>query len=66
MACPPILDYTQSPDGRLIDDPIVQKDDAIRDILFNAVTCQGILPGLNRNNGRDPLFFQPAKQPLEF
>src|SRR5262249_15428838 len=56
------LDDAQASRGNLVDDAMVEQDDAVRDVLFEVVARQGALAALARDDRGDPLLLEPAEQ----
>ena len=57
-----ILHDAQSPGGDLVDHPMVEQDHTIGDVFFQALSRQGALAPLARDDGCNTLVFEPAEQ----
>src|SRR6185312_11130947 len=57
-----VLDDAQAPDGELLVHPVVEQDDAVGDVLFQAVASQCAVAPLAGDDGGDALVLQPAEQ----
>ena len=62
----PVFDHADAARGYLIDHAMVERDDAIRDVLFQAETCQRAVAALSRHDDGNTFFLQPAKEAAEF
>ena len=62
---PSVLDDAQPPRRDLIDDPIVECDHAVRDVLLEPVTRHRPFAALAGDQRGHPSIFQPAKQAPE-
>ena len=62
----PIFHDPQPPRGYLLDDPMIEQDDAVRDELFEALTREVILAALTRHDRRDAAVLQPPEQAPQF
>ena len=65
MQCPAKFHHAQMPRGDLIDDPVVEQDDAIGHILFQPVAGELIASALGRDDGRHAFFLEPAEKPSQ-
>ena len=61
----PVLDDPQPPGRDLVGDPVVEGDDAVRDVLLEPVLGDGPVAPLTRDNGRDAPVFHPEEEPSQ-
>ena len=57
-----ILDDAQPARGDLVDDPVVEQDDAVGHVFLEPVPCELPLAALGRDHGRDAALLEPAEQ----
>ena len=57
-----ILDDAQPARGDLVDDPVVEQDDAVGDVFLEPVPRELPLAALGRDHGRDAALLEPAEQ----
>ena len=62
----PILEDSQSPSRGLLRDAVVEDDDAVRDVLFDAVTSERPIAPLARDHGGDAPILEPGEQAAQF
>ena len=60
-----VLDDAQTADGELVGHPVVEQDDAVGDVLFEAVAGERALAPLAGDDGGNALVLQPAEQPAQ-
>src|ERR1039457_6320770 len=58
----PVFNDTNSTCGDLFPDPVVQKNDAIGNVLLQAVASKRTLPQLAGNDRRNLLFLKPTEK----
>lgn len=56
-----ILDDAQPSGADLVDDPVIQKDHTVRNILFEPLAGKARWPSFCRDDGCDPTVFEPPK-----
>ena len=57
-----IFDDPQASRGDLVFDPVVEKDDAVRDIFLETLARQRAVAALAGDHGSEPAIFQPTEQ----
>jgi hypothetical protein len=57
-----VLDHAQTARRDLLDDPVIQEDDAVGDVFLETVPGQRPVAALPGDHRRDPLVLQPAEQ----
>ena len=57
-----VLDDAQAPGGDLVDDPVVEQDHAIGDVLLETVAGERVLAALAGDDRGDAAVLQPAEQ----
>lgn len=60
-----VLDDTQAPGRDLVHDPVVEGDDAVRDILFKAVLGDRQVPAFARDNSSHTPVLEPVEEPAQ-
>ena len=65
MIRPAIFDDPNSTDGHLFVHPVIQQNDAIGNVLLQAMTGVRVLSRLAGNDGRDFFLLQPSEKSLD-
>ena len=60
-----IFDDPQAPGGRLFRDAMIEQDDTIGNVLFEAKAGHRPVPAFGGDHRAHTLIFQPAEQPAE-
>ena len=63
MDAAPVLDDPEAAGRDLVRDPVVERDDAVRDVLFEPVLGDGPVPAFPRDDGRDAPVLEPEEEP---
>ena len=66
MSGAPVFDHPQPPGGDLVLHTLIQQDDRVRDVFFDAVPGQRPLAPLPGDDGSDAEFFKIAEQAAQF
>ncbi len=61
-----VLDDAQTPRQNRFGDLVVEQDDAVRNVLFQAVAGQGALPAFAGDDGGELSFLEPSEQAPQF
>ena len=61
-----VLDNAQPSGGKLVDHPVVQHDDAVGNVFFQAVARERAIPAFRGDDGGDAFVFQPAEKAFQF
>ena len=60
-----VFDHAQPPRGNLVFDAVIEQNDAIGNIFFQAVARQCAVAALGGDDGRHALVLEPAEQPAQ-
>ena len=61
-----ILDDTQPARRKLLNDAMIEQDNAVGDVFLHSLSRERALAALGGDDGRDPLILEPAKQAAQF